>query len=452
MSVKLFGTDGVRGAANAAPMDSDTMMRLAGAAAAVLLADRDDASVLIGRDTRLSGPMIEAALTAGFLAAGADVVSAGELPTPAVSSLVQTGAANIGVMISASHNPFGDNGVKLFAQNGAKISDAAEAAIAERVLGRIDAPRAAADGVGRLSRMEDAGAQYLTALREAVGPLDLSGLKIVVDAANGAAHEVGPTIFQALGAKVDVIACDPDGVNINAGCGATAPAALGEAVRKAGADVGVALDGDADRLIVCDETGAVLDGDQILGAVGRRWKADGRLKGDAVVATVMSNGGLEAFLAGHGVALRRTPVGDRHVAAAMKAEGCNLGGEQSGHVIMSDYAATGDGLLAALNFLAVMRADGRPVSVAGRVFKPWPQKLVNIRYPVGTDPLNHPGLKAATEAAEAALRPSGRVLIRKSGTEPLIRVMTEGEDAEQVHAQAEALAQAVRDLFADAAA
>lgn len=452
MTQGFFGTDGVRGPANTAPMDAETMLRLAGAAAAVMLAERTNPRVLIARDTRISGEMIEAALTAGFLAAGVDVLSAGEVPTPAVSALVRGGAADLGVMISASHNPFADNGVKLFGADGRKIDDAHEAAIATHVLGDAPLPRAAPGRIGRRRAVADAGERYLTGLRAAVGPLDLSGLRIVVDAAHGAAHRLGPMIFQALGAEVVAIGCAPDGVNINDGFGATAPHALGAAVRAHGADLGVALDGDADRLILCDEAGAVLDGDQILGAVGRRWAQEGRLRGRAVVATVMSNGGLEAFLDACGVRLIRTPVGDRHVSRAMLEGDCNLGGEQSGHVIMSDFAATGDGLLAALQFLAVLRADGRPASAAGRVFTPWPQRLVNVRFPAGADPLAHPGMAAAREAAEAALRPRGRVLIRKSGTEPLIRVMTEGEDEAMVHAQADALAEAVRATFAEAAA
>ncbi|MEM6491388.1 MAG: phosphoglucosamine mutase, partial [Pseudomonadota bacterium] len=307
-----------------------------------------------------------------------------------------------------------------------------------------DVPPPAAQEPGRLSTQTSADSRYVEALRVAVGPLDLRGVQLVVDAANGAAHRVAPALFESFGATVTAIACAPDGRNINAGCGATAPGPLGAAVRAAGAHLGVALDGDADRLILCDETGAVLDGDQIIGAIASAWAQDGRLRGDAVVATVMSNGGLVAFLEDQGVGLVRTPVGDRHVMARMVADDVNLGGEQSGHIIMSDFAGTGDGLLAALQMLKLLRADGRPLSEVGRVFTPWPQRLVNVAYPPGAEPLNHPQVAEAIAAAEAALAPRGRLLIRKSGTEPLIRVMTEGEDEAIVIGQADAVAHAVR--------
>jgi phosphoglucosamine mutase len=386
-SRRLFGTDGIRGTANADPMTAGVALRLGQAAGLLFTRGAHRHSVVIGKDTRLSGYMIEPALTAGFIGAGMDVVLLGPLPTPAIAMLTRSLRADLGVMISASHNSFEDNGIKLFGPDGYKLSDETEAAIEAAMDGDIAANLAKPDMLGRASRLEGAGARYIEAAK-ATFPrgLRLDGLKIVIDCANGAGYRVAPTVLWELGAEVIRIGVEPDGFNINRGCGSTVPEFLCDAVRRHEAHLGLALDGDADRLVMSDEKGQLIDGDQILALIARSWAASGRLRGNAVVATVMSNLGLERFLRGHGLALHRTAVGDRYVAEKMRGDGLNLGGEQSGHMIMTDYATTGDGLLAALQVLAVLVEDGRPASEVCRVFTALPKLLRNVRVN-GTSPL-----------------------------------------------------------------
>ena len=425
---RLFGTDGIRGTANAAPMNAETALRLGQAAGLLFTRGPHRHRVVIGKDTRLSGYMIEPALTAGFIGAGMDVTLVGPLPTPAIAMLTRSLRADLGVMISASHNPFQDNGIKLFGPDGFKLSDATEREI--EALMAIDlGPRLApAAKLGRAARLDDAAGRYIEAAK-ATFPrgLRLDDLKIVVDCANGAAYRVAPTILWELGATVVPVGVAPDGFNINRGCGSTAPASLCAQVVEHGAHLGLALDGDADRLLISDEHGELIDGDQILALIARSWAGADRLRGSGIAATVMSNLGLERFLAGHGLALDRTPVGDRYVAERMRAQGMNVGGEQSGHVILSDFATTGDGLVAALQVLAVVVERGRPASEVCRVFTPLPQRLKNVRF-AGTSPLGDLQIQAAIRSAEATLNGHGRLLIRESGTEPMIRVMAEAED------------------------
>ena len=425
---RLFGTDGIRGTANTDPMTAEVALRLGQAAGLMFTRGAHRHRVVIGKDTRLSGYMLEPALTAGFIGAGMDVTLVGPLPTPAIAMLTRSLRADLGVMISASHNPFEDNGIKLFDPDGCKLSDETEreieALMAADLAHRLAPPRA----LGRAARLEDAAGRYIEAAK-ATFPrgLRLDDLRIVIDCANGAAYRVAPTVLWELGASVIPIGVAPDGFNINQGCGSTAPDHLREDVRRHGADLGIALDGDADRVLLCDERGELIDGDQILALIARSWAASGRLAGGGVVATVMSNLGLERFLGSAGLRLHRTQVGDRYVAERMRADGMNVGGEQSGHMILSDYATTGDGLVAALQVLAVLVEQGRPASAVGRVFDPLPQVLRNVRFS-GASPLRARAVRAAIEAAEARLSTAGRLLIRPSGTEPLIRVMAEAED------------------------
>ena len=426
---RLFGTDGIRGTANAAPMTAEIALRLGQAAGFLFTRGDHRHRVVIGKDTRLSGYMIEPALTAGFIGAGMDVVLVGPLPTPAIAMLARSLRADLGVMISASHNPYQDNGIKLFDPDGYKLSDTTELEIEALMARDLSTRLAAPEHLGRAARLEDAPGRYIEAAK-ATFPRGrrLDGLKIVLDCAHGAAYRVAPTILWELGAQVVPLGVAPDGFNINQGCGSTDPALLCARVLAEGADLGIALDGDADRLVLVDERGQVIDGDQILALIARRWQEAGQLAGGGVVATVMSNLGLERFLAGQGLALYRTQVGDRYVAERMRANGLNVGGEQSGHIILSDFATTGDGLVAALQVLAVLVATGRRASEVCGVFSPLPQKLENIRFQ-GSSPLNRPRVAAAIAAAEARLAGTGRLLIRPSGTEPVIRVMAEAEDA-----------------------
>jgi phosphoglucosamine mutase len=424
---KLFGTDGVRGLANSEPMTPETMLRLAQAAGRRFTRGAHRHRVVIGKDTRLSGYMIEPALTAGFISVGMDVTLLGPVPTPAVAMLTRSLRADLGVMLSASHNPFADNGVKLFGPDGYKLSDATEAAIEADMEGGALAEAAA---LGRARRLDDAAGRYVEFVK-ATFPrgLRLDGLKIALDCANGAAYRVAPAVLWELGAEVVPVACDPDGLNINAGCGATHPEALQTAVVAHGADLGLALDGDADRLILVDGQGRVIDGDQVMAVIARGLQRDGRLAGGGIVATVMSNLGLERFLAGLGLKLARTKVGDRYVIEHMRAHGFNVGGEQSGHVILADHATTGDGLIAALQVLAEVVQAGRTLAEIAAAFAPLPQLLRSVRYANGAaSPLDAPRVKQAIEAGAGAMGRSGRVLIRRSGTEPVIRVMAEGED------------------------
>jgi phosphoglucosamine mutase len=425
---RLFGTDGIRGTANTAPMTAEMALRLGQAAGLLFTRGSHRHRVIIGKDTRLSGYMLEPALTAGFVAAGMNVTLAGPLPTPAIAMLTRSLRLDLGVMISASHNPYEDNGIKLFGPDGAKLSDETEAEIEALMDSDLSLRLAAPGKLGRASRLVDAAGRYIEAAKSSLERgLRLDGLRIVLDCAHGAAYKVAPAALWELGATVIPIGVEPDGFNINAGVGSTVPDHLCAAVIEHGADIGIALDGDADRVILADERGEIIDGDQILGLIARDMHARGRLTGGGIVATVMSNLGLERFLGGLGLSLQRTQVGDRYVAEAMREGQKNLGGEQSGHVILSDFATTGDGLIAALQVLAVLVRSGKRASETCRVFAPLPQLLRNVRY-AGPSPLALPHVAAAIGVAGERLKNTGRVLIRASGTEPLIRVMAEGED------------------------
>ena len=442
MTRSLFGTDGIRGRANTHPMTAAMALQVAQAAGAYFQSGqaRRHAAV-IGKDTRLSGYMIEAALTAGLLSRGMDVLLVGPLPTPAIAMLTRSMRADVGIMVSASHNPYEDNGIKLFGPDGYKLSDDAEAEIT-RLIDEPDTlpPLVDSSRIGRAKRLEDAGGRYIEFAKSSFPRgLILDGLKIAIDCANGAAYRVAPTVLRELGAEVIPLAVSPDGTNINRECGATAVAHLATQTVAHGAHIGLALDGDADRLIVIDETGQIIDGDQIMALIATSWARAGLLRGGGIVATIMSNMGLERHLEAQGLGLTRTKVGDRYVLEAMRAEGFNVGGEQSGHLILADYATTGDGLIAALQVLACLVESGKRASELTRVFKPFPQILKNIRYAPGVDPLALDPVLTAIAAAEQRLKGSGRLVIRKSGTEPLIRVMAEGEDPALVSETVDAL-------------
>ncbi|MEQ8604601.1 MAG: phosphoglucosamine mutase [Marivibrio sp.] len=454
MTRKYFGTDGMRGTANCWPITPEVALRLAVAAGAQFRRGDHRHRVVIGKDTRLSGYMLEPALTAGFISMGMDVMLLGPLPTPAVAMLTGSLRADLGVMISASHNPYQDNGIKLFGPDGYKLNDETEAAIERMMDDGLDdgAPAAPAEphALGRAKRLEDAPGRYIEFVKATFPKsLRLDGLKIVVDCAHGAAYRVAPVVFHELGAEVIPIAVQPDGANINRDCGATAPDAMCERVVAHGADLGLALDGDADRLIVCDEHGSIVDGDQLMALIARSWAEAGRLRGP-VVATVMSNLGLERFLADRGVGLRRTKVGDRYVVEAMREGGSNLGGEQSGHIVLGDYGTTGDGLVAALQVLAVMVAGGLPMSALGRQFEPVPQRLHNVRFERGSRPLDDAAVKQAIEAGADRLGEAGRLVIRPSGTEPVIRVMAEADDRALIDAVIGDVAAAIERVGASA--
>ncbi|WAT16686.1 phosphoglucosamine mutase [Aurantiacibacter sp. MUD11] len=431
MGRTYFGTDGIRGRANGRKLNAAIAMKVGQAAGRHFLRGAHKHRVVIGKDTRLSGYMMENALVAGFTSVGMDVIMTGPLPTPAVALLTREMRADIGVMISASHNPYEDNGIKLFGPDGFKLSDEDEEAIEAAMA--VEQPLAEGDAIGRARRIEDARGRYIHAVKQSL-PEDvrLDGLKIVVDCANGAAYNVTPTAIWELGAEVVAMGVEPNGLNINDGVGSTALDAIQQRVVDEGADLGIALDGDADRLIVIDEKGQKVDGDQIMALIGSRWAKDGKLRGGGVVATVMSNLGLERFLAGEGLELVRTKVGDRYVLEAMKAGGYNVGGEQSGHMILLDHATTGDGTVAALQVLAALVRSGKPASEMLHLFDPVPQLLKNVRYE-GGDPLEAPSVQKVIAAANGELDGKGRLVIRKSGTEPLIRVMAEGDDEAQVN-------------------
>jgi phosphoglucosamine mutase len=436
---RLFGTDGIRGTANIAPMTAEIALRLGQAAGLLFTRGDHRHSVIIGKDTRLSGYMLEPALTAGFIGAGMNVTLAGPLPTPAIAMLTRSLRADLGVVISASHNPYEDNGIKLFGPDGAKLSDETEAEIEALMASDLSSRLAAPERLGRAARLVDAAGRYIEAAKSSLERgLRLDGLRIVLDCAHGAAYKVAPAALWELGATVIPLGVEPNGFNINKEVGSTVPQHLCAAVLEHGADIGIALDGDADRVILADERGEIIDGDQILGLIARDMHASGRLTGGGIVATVMSNLGLERFLADLGLGLRRTQVGDRYVAETMRAEQKNLGGEQSGHVILSDFSTTGDGLVAALQVLAVLVRSGKRASEACRVFAPLPQLLRNVRY-AGASPLRLAHIQAAIAAASDRLGSKGRVLIRASGTEPLIRVMAEGEDRALIQAIVEEL-------------
>jgi phosphoglucosamine mutase len=428
MSRKLFGTDGVRGRANQFPMTAEIALRLGAAAGRFFRRDGSAAHrVVIGKDTRLSGYMLENALTAGFTSTGMNVLLVGPVPTPGVGFLTRSMRADVGVMISASHNPHQDNGIKFFGPDGFKLSDAAEAEI-EAILA-ADIRLAQAENIGRAKRIEDGRGRYQEFVKTSFPPgLRLDGLKVVIDCANGAAYKAAPEVLWELGAEVIPVGVSPNGTNINDRCGSTHTETAAEAVVAHGAHVGIALDGDADRVMILDETGRVADGDQIMALLAARWAEENRLRGGTLVATVMSNLGLERFLGARGLRLERTAVGDRYVVEAMRRGGWNLGGEQSGHIVMTDYATTGDGLIAGLQFLAEMVRTGQPASTLVRQFETVPQMLKNVRFADGKRPLEADSVKAVIEANAARIKGKGRILIRKSGTEPLIRVMAECED------------------------
>jgi len=442
MARKYFGTDGIRGLTNIAPMTAKMAMQVGMAAGAYFRRGDHRHRVVIGKDTRLSGYMLENAMVAGFTAVGMDVTLVGPMPTPAVAMLTQSMRADLGVMISASHNPYSDNGIKLFGPDGYKLSDEAELAI--EALIDSDVPLAPAGDIGRAKRIEDARGRYIH-FAKSTFPVDLTldGLKIVVDCANGAAYNVAPSALWELGAEVVAIGVNPNGKNINDQVGSTYPQTMAETVVASGAAIGIALDGDADRLIVVDEAGRVIDGDQLMATIASGWARAGRLAGGGLVATVMSNLGLERCLAAEGLGLVRTGVGDRYVLEAMRARGYNVGGEQSGHIILSDYATTGDGLVAALQILAEIKRAGAPASEVLDRFAPVPQLLKNVRFS-GGKPLDHDAVKRVIADAEAELRGTGRLVIRPSGTEPVIRVMVEGDDAAQVEAVVDRICDAVR--------
>ena len=427
MARKYFGTDGIRGLANGPKLTPDLALRVGMAAGQKFVRGDHRNRVVIGKDTRRSGYMIEQALTAGFTAVGMDVYLLGPMPTPAVAMLTRSLRADLGVMISASHNPFEDNGIKLFRPDGYKLSDEIELEIERMIDGDMSGFLAHGRDIGRAHRDEEARTRYIEyAKRTLPRNVDLSGLRVVLDCANGAAYKVAPKALYELGAEIFPIGDEPNGFNINREVGSTDTRAMVEAVHRYRADIGIALDGDADRVAMCDENGRIIDGDQLLGLIASSWKQQGRLAKNTVVATVMSNLGLENHFKGIGVKLERTQVGDRYVVARMMEKGLNVGGEQSGHIVLSDFSTTGDGLLAALQVLAVMVETGKKLSEVAHVFDPAPQKLVNRKF-TGADPLSRKSVQDAIAAAEKALGNRGRLLVRKSGTEPLIRVMAQAE-------------------------
>lgn len=443
MNRKLFGTDGIRGRANQEPMTALTALNVAMAAARLFRRGDHRHRVVIGKDTRLSGYLLEPALTAGFIAEGMDVILLGPLPTPAVAMLTKSLRADLGVVISASHNPYYDNGIKLFGPDGFKLSDELEARIENAMAADSSDGLAAGDALGRASRLDDAIGRYVEYVKStSPNGLRLDGMKIVVDCANGAAYRVAPAILWELGAEVISLAVQPDGLNINHGCGATAPRLMQEAVVMHNADIGLALDGDADRLIMADEKGRVINGDQLMCLIAQAWSRAGKLKNNTLVATVMSNLGMERFLNGQGINLVRTPVGDRYVVEAMRRGGYNVGGEQSGHIVLGDFSTTGDALIAALQILAVLRERGAPASEACSLFRPVPQLLRNVE--ADGEVLEKPKIRDALAAAEKKLEGRGRLFVRKSGTEPLIRIMAECDDEKLVCALVDELSELIK--------
>ena len=439
----LFGTDGIRGIANAEPMTAETALQVAMAAGLILKRGDHRHLAVIGKDTRLSGYLIEPALTSGFIAMGMDVVLVGPMPTPAIAMLTRSLRADLGVMISASHNPYEDNGIKLFGPDGFKLSDAIEAQI-EAAFEHTAAGRAPVNALGRAKRLDDAGGRYIEFVKNTFPKgLRLDGLKVVVDCANGAAYKVAPTVLWELGAEVVPLGVTPDGLNINRNCGTLATQAMQRAVVESRAHLGLALDGDADRLVAADEKGRLLDGDQLMALIATIWRKTGRLAAAGIVSTVMSNLGFERYLAGLGVKLARTQVGDRYVVEEMRRLGSNLGGEQSGHIILGDHSTTGDGLIAALQVLAAIVETGAPASRVCKLFEPVPQLLRNVRINGEASSLEASAVMAAISAGQTRLGAQGRLLVRKSGTEPLIRIMAEGEDKMLVASVVEDIAAAL---------
>ena len=444
MTRNLFGTDGVRGTANTYPMTAEMALRLGEAAGRYFRRDGGDSHrVVIGKDTRLSGYMLENALTAGLTGTGMNVLLLGPVPTPAVGFLTRSMRADMGIMISASHNPHQDNGIKFFGPDGFKLSDEAELEIEALAGGKVTL--APPEQIGRAKRIEDGRGRYQEYAKTTFPTgLRLDGLKVVIDCANGAAYRAAPEVLWELGAEVIPVGVAPNGTNINLNCGSTHTDTAAQAVVAHGADVGICLDGDADRVMILDQTGRVADGDQIMALLAGRWADEGRLNGGTLVASVMSNLGLERFLTGRGLRLERAPVGDRYVVEAMRRGGWNLGGEQSGHIVMTDYATTGDGLIAGLQFLAEMARTGQPASALVQTFEVVPQLLKNVRYGAGAEPLASPAVQVVIKEAEARLTGRGRLLIRKSGTEPLIRVMAECEDEAMLAEVVDGIVAAVR--------
>ena len=429
---RIFGTDGIRGRANQAPMTPDMLTRIAQAAGRLMAAQGRETRVLIGKDTRISGYMIENALVAGFTSVGMDVSLTGPLPTPGIAMLTRSLRADLGVMISASHNPYQDNGIKFFGPDGAKLGDAQIDAIEAMLADGAPVPPLG-DEIGHARRIDGAVERYGEFAKRAFPrDLRLDGMKIVVDAAHGAAFRVAPQVIWELGAEVVSIASQPDGRNINADCGSTAPQRAQQAVIDEGADLGIALDGDADRVHLIDQRGRLIDGDQLMALIGEQAAAAGTLRAGTVVATIMSNLGLERHLIGRGIALARTRVGDRHVAEEMQRIGANVGGEQSGHIILSDFSTSGDGLIAALQALAAMARSGAPASEVLHRFEPLPQSHRNVRIQPGARPMDEPAFGAAIRSAQDVLGARGRIVVRPSGTEPMIRIMAEGEDAAMI--------------------
>ena len=446
MAKRYFGTDGIRGRANSFPMTADIAMKVGMAAGMSFQRGSHRHRVVVGKDTRLSGYMIENAMVAGFCAAGMDVFPLGPLPTPAVAMLTRSLRADLGVMISASHNPYHDNGIKLFGPDGFKLSDEIENRIEAMLDQEIDIKLAGSDDLGRAKRLDSVHDRYIEfAKRTLPKSMSLAGLRIVVDCANGAGYKVAPAALWELGAEVIAINVEPNGFNINKECGSTHPAGLQAKVHEVRADIGIALDGDADRVVIVDETGAIVDGDQIMALIARSWSESGRLAGGGVVATVMSNLGLERFLGDKGMQLHRTQVGDRYVVEHMRAHGLNVGGEQSGHIVLSDFSTTGDGLISALQVMACVKRYDKPVSELCRQFEPVPQLLKNVRLS-GGKPLETAPVKAAIEDARSRLGSTGRLVIRPSGTEPLIRVMAEGDDPTLVQSVVQDLVDVISDV------
>lgn len=443
MSRKLFGTDGVRGTANTDPMTPETIMRLAIAAGRYFKKGTTHPKVVIGKDTRLSGYMVEPALTSGFIAVGMDVTLVGPIPTPAISMLVRSFRADLGVVISASHNPYQDNGIKLFDREGYKLSDAVEKQIEARVFSKSLEGLVKPADLGRAKRLEDATGRYIEFVKNTF-PKNrrLDGLRIVIDCAHGAAYKVAPTVLWELGAEIIPIGVYPDGININKDVGATSVEAARQAVLEYRADLGIALDGDADRVVMIDEKGGVVDGDQLLALIANTWNAEGLLKGGAVVGTVMTNLGFEWFFKNKGIELIRTPVGDRYVSESMRAKSCNVGGEQSGHIILSDYARTGDGLVAALQALSMIISSNKPASEILRVFEPVPQLLKSFKIN-NSSLLEDDKIIEAINNAETKLGTTGRLLVRKSGTESLVRLMAQGDNEQMLHEVIDDLSEAI---------
>lgn len=444
---KLFGTDGVRGKANQYPVTAQIALKLGIAAGSLFSSKNKRSQVVIGKDTRLSGYMIENALVSGFTAVGMDVVLVGPMPTPAVAMLTRSMRADLGVVISASHNKYEDNGIKFFAPDGYKLPDETEAEIERRIFEDEDKYLVPSSQIGQAKRLDSAQGRYIEYVKNTFPRgVRLDGIKIVLDCANGASYKVAPTVLQELGAQVVTIGVKPDGRNINAGVGATATDLMCETVVKESADLGIALDGDADRVIICDEKGQIVDGDQIIAMVAREWKNQGILKGNGIVTTVMSNLGLERYLQANGLELIRTQVGDRYVVEKMRSDGYNLGGEQSGHLILGEHSTTGDGLVAALQVCAALMTEKRPASQTLHLFNPLPQLLKNVRLSdrsAAAAVLESDNFKKLCVDVEKQLGNTGRLLIRASGTEPLIRIMLEGEDKKQIQKLADVLAQMV---------